>query len=74
MFVLFDPLYAVRQAALVPLSEVRRHARHIEFTASDRVLASDVLLERGEPWTDRLQGAALWTETGGTPRCQRDAA
>src|SRR5581483_3466834 len=41
MFVLFDPMYRVRSAALVPLELVREHSTHVEFTASDRVFASD---------------------------------
>ena len=63
MFVLFDPMYRVRSAALVPAELVREHATHVEFTASDRVFASDAMLALGEDWTERLQTAGLWTET-----------
>ena len=63
MFVLFDPMYRVRSAALVPAQLVREHATRVEFTASDRVFASDAMLALGEDWTERLQTAGLWTET-----------
>jgi hypothetical protein len=63
MFVLFDPMYAVRRAALVPARVVRERARHVDFTAADRVFATDALLALGEPWTERLQDAALWRQT-----------
>jgi hypothetical protein len=74
MFVLFDPMYAVRQAALVPVHVVRERARRVDFTASDRVLAGDALLALGEPWTERLQGAALWRRTGDSVLGERSAA
>jgi hypothetical protein len=63
MFVLFDPMYRVRAAALVQSAVVREHSSHVEFTASDRVFASDSMLALGEDWTGRLQTAALWGET-----------
>jgi hypothetical protein len=63
MFVLFDPMYRVRAAALVPSAVVREHSSHVEFTASDRVFASDSMLALCEDWTGRLQTAALWEET-----------
>lgn len=63
MFVLFDPTFRVRSAALVPAELVREHAKHVEFTASDRVFASDAMLALGEDWTERLQTAGLWAET-----------
>ena len=63
MFVLFDPLYRVRAAALLPAAVVREHSSHVQFTASERVLASDALLELGEDWTERLQHSTLWKET-----------
>lgn len=63
MFVLFEPMYGVRAAVLVPATVVREHSSHVDFTASDRVLASDTMLALGENWTERLQTAALWDET-----------
>ena len=63
MFVLFDPMYQVRSAALVPTEIVHTHATHVDFTASDRVFANDAMLARGEDWTERLQTAGLWTAT-----------
>jgi hypothetical protein len=63
MFVLFDPTYQVRSAALVPAELVREHSTHVDFTASDRVFASDAMLALGEDWTGRLRKAALWAET-----------
>jgi hypothetical protein len=62
-FVLFEPTYRVRAAALLPTAVVRAHSSHVEFTASDRVLASDPMLALGEDWTARLQAAVLWDET-----------
>jgi hypothetical protein len=59
MFVLFDPLYRARAAALVPTAVVREHASHAQFTASDRVFANDAMLAYGEDWTDSLRRAAL---------------
>jgi hypothetical protein len=47
MFVLFDPMYQVRSAALVPADVVRTHATRVDFTASDRVFANDAMLARG---------------------------
>ena len=47
MFVLFDPVYAVRKAALVAVAEVQHVATHVDFTASDRVFATDALLRLG---------------------------
>lgn len=63
MFVLFDPLYRVRGAALVPTELVRQRATYVTFTASDRVFANDAMLTLGENWTERLQNAGLWAET-----------
>ena len=63
MFVLFDPLYRVRAAALVPTELVRQRATYVTFTASDRVFANDAMLTLGENWTERLQNAGLWAET-----------
>jgi hypothetical protein len=63
MFVLFDPMYGVRSAALVPAEIVREHSTHVDFTASDRVFATDAMLALGEDWTGRLQAAGLWGET-----------
>jgi hypothetical protein len=63
MFVLFDPMYRVRSAALVPTEVVREHATHVDFTASDRVFANDAMLALGEDWTECLQTAGLWAET-----------
>jgi hypothetical protein len=63
MFVLFEPMYRVRAAALVPAAVVREHSSHVQFTASDRVLASDPMLALGENYTERLQTATLWDET-----------
>ena len=63
MFVLFDPLYRVRAAALVPTELVRQRAKYVTFTASDRVFANDAMLTLGENWTERLQNAGLWAET-----------
>jgi hypothetical protein len=63
MFVLFDPMYRVRAAALVPAQLVREQATHVEFTASDRVFASEAMLALGENWTERLQTAELWAQT-----------
>jgi hypothetical protein len=51
MFVLFDPMYRVRAAALVLAALVREHAKRVEFTASDRVFASDAMLALREPQT-----------------------
>jgi hypothetical protein len=74
MFVLFDPLYAVRNAALVPVGKVKEVATHIDFTASNRVFATDALLRLGYSWTERLQDATLWSETGRAVESQRDTA
>lgn len=63
MFVLFDHMYRVSAAALVPAGLVRKHSKHVEFTASDRVLANDAMLALGEDWTARPQAAALWDQT-----------
>ena len=63
MFVLFDPMYRVRVAALVPAAVVREHSTPVAFTASDRVFATDVLLALGEPWTEPLQSSPLWSRT-----------
>ena len=63
MFVLFDPLYRVRAAALVPTELVRQRATYVTFTASDRVFANDAMLTLGENWTERLQTAGLWAKT-----------
>jgi hypothetical protein len=63
MFVLFDPLYRIRAAALVATAVVRRHSTHVAFTASDRVFATDGMLALGKDWTQRLQTAALWNQT-----------
>jgi hypothetical protein len=63
MFVLFDPIYQVRAAALVPVTIVREQSSHVEFTASDRVFATDAMLALGEDWTQRLQTTSLWEET-----------
>jgi hypothetical protein len=62
MFVLFDPMYRVRSAALVAAEIVREHSTHVDFTASDRVFASDAMLALGEDWSERLQTAGLWAE------------
>jgi len=63
MFVLFDPMYQVRAAALLPTEIVHEHATHVDFTASDRVFANDAILALGDDWTERLQTAGLWAET-----------
>ena len=62
MFVLFDSMYRLRAASLVSVDLVREHAKHVDFTASDRVFANDGLLAVGEDWTDRLRTANLWSE------------
>lgn len=74
MFVLFDPLYAIRKAALVPVAKVKEVATHIDFTASDRVFATDALLRLGDSWTGRLQVATLWRETGRAVESRLEAA
>ena len=63
MFVLFDPMYRVRMAGLVPAAVVRAHSRRVDFTASDRVFATDAMLALGEDWTERLQSSPLWCRT-----------
>jgi len=67
MFVLFDPNFHVRSAALVPAEVVCQHAKHVDFTASDRVFATDAMLALGEDWTERLRTVGLWGETREEP-------
>jgi hypothetical protein len=60
MFVLFDPLFRVRAASLIPVEIVRQYAKPVAWTASERVFATNALLRLGSPWAARLRAVGVW--------------
>jgi hypothetical protein len=74
MFVLFDGIYQVRAAALLPRQTVETRSSHVAYTSSDRVFATVDLLGLGEDWADRLRAVALWNATADTGQTRKEAA
>jgi hypothetical protein len=59
VLVLFDPNYAVRRAACLPMEDVKAASRRQAHVNGHIVFATDRVLSQGEDWTAKLQAVVL---------------
>jgi hypothetical protein len=58
VIVLFDRRYAIRRATRIGVAELKAAAKGDPWVGGDRVVARDVLLDRGRDITEKLRKAA----------------